>query len=317
MVGPATRGAPQGRRTRVHLGPPGTCRDAGGGRRQRFGYARPMPGRDAPGDGDRRLIEAGMVLASELSLDAVLQRIVELAVDLTGARYGALGVLTPDGRSIQDFITVGITPEERAALGDPPIGHGLLGALTREARPLRIPDIARRPALGGVPAEPPADDVAPRGSDHRARDRVREHLPHRQAGRRDVRRGGRTRPRGPRDPGRDRRRERAPLRRDRTQGQGAPAAAGARGAGADREGAPRRRHPIAVRGRDEPAGPRVVIGRRGDRARASRRPSRMSMARSGTCATTSSVCARGSWPTGSSTRRSRRWRPSSEHAPAS
>ena len=56
-----------------------------------------------------------MVLASELSLDVVLRRIVELAVDLTGARYGALGVLTPDGRAIQDFITVGITPEERAA----------------------------------------------------------------------------------------------------------------------------------------------------------------------------------------------------------
>ena len=78
-----------------------------------------------------------MVLASELALGAVLQRIVELAVDLTGARYGALGVLTPDGRSIQDFLTVGITPEQRAALGDPPTGHGLLGALTREARTTR------------------------------------------------------------------------------------------------------------------------------------------------------------------------------------
>ena len=60
-----------------------------------------------------------MILASELSLEAVLLRIVELAVDLTGARYGALGVLTPDGRSIGEFITVGITPKERAALGDP------------------------------------------------------------------------------------------------------------------------------------------------------------------------------------------------------
>jgi signal transduction histidine kinase len=107
------------------------------------------------GDGDRRLIEAGMVLASELSLGAVLQRIVELAVDLTGARYGALGVLTPDGRSIQDFITVGITPEERAALGDPPTGHGLLGALTREARPLRIPDIGADPRSVGFPPNHP------------------------------------------------------------------------------------------------------------------------------------------------------------------
>jgi GAF domain-containing protein len=107
------------------------------------------------GDGDRRLIEAGMVLASELSLGAVLQRIVELAVDLTGARYGALGVLTPDGSSIQDFLTVGITPEQRAALGDPPTGHGLLGALTREARPLRIPDIGADPRSVGFPPNHP------------------------------------------------------------------------------------------------------------------------------------------------------------------
>jgi signal transduction histidine kinase len=120
-----------------------------------FGYAPPMSWRGASGDGDRRLIEAGMVLASELALDAVLQRIVELAVDLTGARYGALGVLTPDGRSIEEFITVGITPEERAALGDPPTGHGLLGVLTREERPLRIPDIGADPRSVGFPPNHP------------------------------------------------------------------------------------------------------------------------------------------------------------------
>jgi signal transduction histidine kinase len=108
-----------------------------------------------PQEGDRRLIEAGMALASELSLDAVLLRIVELAVDLTGARYGALGVLTPDGRSIEEFITVGITAEERAALGDPPTGHGLLGALIREARPLRIPDIGADPRSVGFPKNHP------------------------------------------------------------------------------------------------------------------------------------------------------------------
>jgi signal transduction histidine kinase len=108
-----------------------------------------------PEEGDRRLIEAGMALASELSLDAVLQRIVDLAVDLTGARYGALGVLSPDGRSIEEFITVGITAEERAAIGDPPTGHGLLGALIREARPLRIPDIGSDPRSVGFPPNHP------------------------------------------------------------------------------------------------------------------------------------------------------------------
>lgn len=96
-----------------------------------------------------------MQLASEHSLDAVLQRIIELAVDLTDARYGALGVLTPDGRSIDDFITVGITPDERAALGDPPSGHGLLGALIHEARTLRIPDIAADPRSVGFPPNHP------------------------------------------------------------------------------------------------------------------------------------------------------------------
>jgi signal transduction histidine kinase len=108
-----------------------------------------------PQEGDRRLIEAGMALASELSLDAVLLRIVELAVDLTGARYGALGVLTPDGWSIDEFITVGITAEERAALGEPPTGHGLLGALIREAHPLRIPDISADPRSVGFPPNHP------------------------------------------------------------------------------------------------------------------------------------------------------------------
>jgi signal transduction histidine kinase len=121
---------------------------------RRFDYPRPVLDRDT-GEGDRRLIEAGMILASELSLDAVLLRIVELAVDLTGARYGALGVLTPRSRSIEEFITVGITPEERAALGDPPTGHGLLGALITEARPLRIPDISADPRSVGFPPNHP------------------------------------------------------------------------------------------------------------------------------------------------------------------
>jgi signal transduction histidine kinase len=115
-----------------------------------------MPSGGGPeADRDRQLIEAGMILASELSLDVVLLRIVELAVDITGARYGALGVLTPDGREIAEFITVGIAPEERAALGDPPRGHGLLGALIREARPLRIPEISADPRSVGFPPHHP------------------------------------------------------------------------------------------------------------------------------------------------------------------
>ncbi|MEX2275537.1 MAG: GAF domain-containing sensor histidine kinase [Actinomycetota bacterium] len=114
-----------------------------------------MSERTTPRDHDRRLIEAGMVLASDLSLDTVLHRIVESAVDLTDARYGAMGVLTPDGRSIEEFVTVGITPEERATLGDPPTGHGLLGVLIREAHPLRIADIEADPRSEGFPPHHP------------------------------------------------------------------------------------------------------------------------------------------------------------------
>jgi signal transduction histidine kinase len=96
-----------------------------------------------------------MALASELALDAVLARIVELATELTDARYGALGVLTFDGTAIEEFITVGISPEERARLGDPPTGHGLLGVLIRDAHPIRIPDISSDPRSVGFPPNHP------------------------------------------------------------------------------------------------------------------------------------------------------------------
>ena len=108
-----------------------------------------------PKDRDQALIEAGMVLASELSLDAVLQRIVELGVEITAARYGALGVLTPDRRAIEEFITVGVSPQERAAIGDPPVGHGVLGVLIEEVGPLRMPDISADPRSVGFPPNHP------------------------------------------------------------------------------------------------------------------------------------------------------------------
>jgi signal transduction histidine kinase len=101
-----------------------------------------------------RLIEAGMILASELSLDAVLQRIIELAVEITDARYGALGVIGPGG-DLHEFITTGITPEEREAIGAPPHGRGILGALIEEGKPLRLPDISADPRSVGFPPNHP------------------------------------------------------------------------------------------------------------------------------------------------------------------
>lgn len=105
---------------------------------------------------DRRdqLIRSGLALAAELTLPAVLQRIVDLAVDISDARYGALGVLGPDGR-LTEFVTHGVTDEEREAIGDPPEGRGLLGVLIRETRPLRVADISGDPRYVGFPPNHP------------------------------------------------------------------------------------------------------------------------------------------------------------------
>jgi signal transduction histidine kinase len=101
-----------------------------------------------------RLLEAGLVLAGELSLPATLQRIVELAADVTGARYGALGVLGRDG-VITEFITTGVTAEQRAAIGHIPVGRGILGVLIDDPRPLRLHDIAEDPRSVGLPPNHP------------------------------------------------------------------------------------------------------------------------------------------------------------------
>jgi two-component system, NarL family, sensor histidine kinase DevS len=102
-----------------------------------------------------RLIEAGIALSSELSLDGLLQRLTETAAELTGARYAALGVIDPTGRELERFITHGIDPETHAAIGDLPRGRGILGVLIRESRPLRLGDIAEDPRSVGFPHHHP------------------------------------------------------------------------------------------------------------------------------------------------------------------
>src|SRR5262245_35473461 len=103
----------------------------------------------------RALLEAGMALASELSLDTLLQRLTSVAAELTGARYAALGVIDPTGSHLERFITHGIDVEARAAIGDPPHGRGILGALIRDARPLRLHAITDDPRSVGFPANHP------------------------------------------------------------------------------------------------------------------------------------------------------------------
>src|SRR6266536_5288834 len=77
----------------------------------------------------RTLLETGIAISSELSLDAVLQRIVEAAATLTGARYAALGVIDETGRALERFVTTGLPPEAHQAIGELPRGRGILGVL--------------------------------------------------------------------------------------------------------------------------------------------------------------------------------------------
>jgi two-component system, NarL family, sensor histidine kinase DevS len=103
----------------------------------------------------RALLEAGVALTSELSLDSLLQRLTELAAELTGARYAALGVIDPTGSRLERFVTHGIDAETRTAIGDPPQGRGILGALIHDARPLRLHAIADDPRSVGFPPNHP------------------------------------------------------------------------------------------------------------------------------------------------------------------
>lgn len=100
------------------------------------------------------LLEAGLTLASELSLPIVLQRIVDLAAQVTDARYGALGVIGDSG-TLVEFVTTGISADERRAIGALPTGRGVLGLLIHEPRPVRLSNIADHPQSVGFPAKHP------------------------------------------------------------------------------------------------------------------------------------------------------------------
>jgi len=103
----------------------------------------------------RALVEAGVAISSELSLDALLQRLVEKAAELTGARYAALGVIDRPAAGLERFITTGIDAETYAAIGDLPRGRGILGTLIREAAPLRLHDLTEDPRSVGFPPNHP------------------------------------------------------------------------------------------------------------------------------------------------------------------
>ena len=103
----------------------------------------------------RALLDAGIALTSELTLDALLERIVEAAAELTEARYAALGVIDASGRELERFVTTGIDPETHAAIGELPRGRGILGVLIHDAAPLRLHDIADDARSVGFPPNHP------------------------------------------------------------------------------------------------------------------------------------------------------------------
>ncbi len=99
----------------------------------------------------QRLLDAIGAVGSDLSLSVVLRRITEAAADLVDARYGALGVLDETGQNLVEFITVGMDEATVDAIGALPEGHGVLGLLIVEPKPLRLPDLARHPDSHGFP----------------------------------------------------------------------------------------------------------------------------------------------------------------------
>ena len=111
--------------------------------------------RTTPIDRLRVLVEAGIALSSELSLDALLQQFVETAAELTGARYAALGVVDQTGTRLERFVTTGIDAETFDAIGELPRGRGILGVLIREAKPLRLENLRDDPRSVGFPPNHP------------------------------------------------------------------------------------------------------------------------------------------------------------------
>jgi signal transduction histidine kinase len=104
----------------------------------------------------RQLLYAVQTLSTDLELPNMLRRITQAAVDLVDARYGALGVLDERGERLAQFITVGMDDDLRRKIGNLPEGHGILGLLIRDAKPLRLSDLNEHPdSYGFPPGHPP------------------------------------------------------------------------------------------------------------------------------------------------------------------
>ena len=96
-----------------------------------------------------RLLDVGQALVAELDIERLLYRVLEVARELTGARYAALGVLDDRRERLERFLTVGIDEATHAAIGDLPLGNGILGVLIAEPHPLRLHDVGQHPQSYG------------------------------------------------------------------------------------------------------------------------------------------------------------------------
>jgi signal transduction histidine kinase len=103
----------------------------------------------------RRVLEAAMLLEADLELPALLRHVVEEARSMTGAQYGALGVLNEERTALVQFVTVGLTADEEKQIGERPTGRGVLGSLIRDPRPLRLADLGAHPDSYGFPPHHP------------------------------------------------------------------------------------------------------------------------------------------------------------------
>src|SRR3954469_5184708 len=99
----------------------------------------------------RRLLDVGRSLISELEPETVLQRVLDVARELTGARYAAIGVLDDRREALERFLTVGIDEDTHRQIGDLPRGRGVLGVLIADPQPLRLADVSAHPRSYGFP----------------------------------------------------------------------------------------------------------------------------------------------------------------------
>jgi len=94
-------------------------------------------------------------MITEVSLEGVLTRVAQVAAEVIGAQYAAIGVLGSDGRVLEHFTTYGIDAERRASIGPPPQGRGILGLVIRDAKPLRLSDLTKHADSCGFPPHHP------------------------------------------------------------------------------------------------------------------------------------------------------------------